>query len=179
MRAVWAAAAPSGIDASRPWLCYAGLSSVIVSHKYAAKTCYTGGSGHAAKASMYWFRAHLRLGSGLALVALVVQIAVSLVHAHFGGFTQPPDKPEITIQAGETATALPSTPAPDRKSNGLADPYCPVCALIHLAGTGLPSAPPALALPGLAVRITLEPRVEFALAASPHRLFQARAPPHA
>jgi hypothetical protein len=38
---------------------------------------------------MYWFRAKVRLGAGLALVALAIQIALSLVHAHFGVPTQP------------------------------------------------------------------------------------------
>jgi hypothetical protein len=41
----------------------------------------------------------------------------------------------------------------------------------------LPSAHPALELPSLAGRINLEPGREFALAASPHRFFRARAPP--
>jgi hypothetical protein len=126
---------------------------------------------------MYWFRANLRLGSGLALVALAAQITLSLVHAHFGGFTQFLDTPEMAARSGQPAAALPNTPAPDRRSNGAADNYCPVCALIHLVGIWLPSAPPPLHLPGFTSRISLESGSEFALAALPQRFFQARAPP--
>jgi hypothetical protein len=126
---------------------------------------------------MFWFRANFRLGSGLALVALAVQITLSLVHAHFGGFAQSLDTPQIAAQTGQPPTALPDRPAPDRRSNGAAGSYCPLCALIHLAGMWLPSVRPAPGLPGFAGRINLEPGREFALAASPHRLFRARAPP--
>jgi hypothetical protein len=125
---------------------------------------------------MSWFRANLRAGLVVALVALVVQIALSLVHAHFGRFARSQDTPQIALQTGQPSAALPSTPAPDRKSNGALDNYCPLCALIHLAGMSLPSAPPALELPRFAGRPNLEPRREFALAASPHRSFGARAP---
>ena len=126
---------------------------------------------------MYWFRANLRLGAGLALVALAFQIALSLVHAHFGTSIQPFGRPALAAQTGQPPTALPNAPAPNPKSNGAADSYCPACALLHLAGISLPSAPPALEPPTFAGRISLEPGIEFGLAASPHRLFRARAPP--
>ena len=123
---------------------------------------------------MYWFRAKVRLGAGLALVALAIQIALSLVHAHFGVPTQPLGRLSLAAQAGQAPAALPNAPAPDDRA---ADNYCPACALLHGAGMWLPSAPPALEPPGFAGRINLEPGIEFGLAASPHRFFRARAPP--
>ena len=57
--------------------------------------CYPAGigvkavEGLATNASMHWFRTNVRFGAGLALVALAIQIALSLVHAHFGVPTQP------------------------------------------------------------------------------------------
>ena len=131
---------------------------------------------------MYWFRTNVRFGAGLALVALAIQIALSLVHAHFGVPTQPLGRLALAAQAGQAPAALPNAPAPDPKSpdprsNGAADSYCPACALLDLAGMWLPSAPPALEPRRFADRISLEPGIEFGLAASPHRLFRARAPP--
>jgi hypothetical protein len=125
---------------------------------------------------MYWFRTNVRFGAGLALVALAIQIALSLVHAHFGVPTQPLGRLAL---AGQAPAALPSADpkSPDPKSNGAADSYCPACALLHLAGMWLPPAPPALEPPRFAGRISLEPAIEFGLAASPDRFFRARAPP--
>ena len=138
--------------------------------------------GLATNASMYWFRTNVRFGAGLALVALAIQIALSLVHAHFGVPAQPLGRLALAVQAGQAPAALPNAPAPDPKSpdpkpNGAADSYCPACALLHLAGMWLPSAPPTLEPPRFAGRISLEPGIEFGLAASPYRFFRARAPP--
>jgi hypothetical protein len=41
----------------------------------------------------------------------------------------------------------------------------------------LPAHAPALELPGFAQQINFDRLIEFALAASPHQFFQARAPP--
>jgi hypothetical protein len=132
----------------------------------------------AAKPTMHWFRSNLRLGSGLALVALVIQVALSLVHAHFGGVAQRPDAPrQVALQTDPAPAALPRTPVPDGRSNGLGDNYCPLCALMHLAGTWLPAAPPALELPAFAVRTRLVSGVQFPPAPPQQRFFQARAPP--
>ena len=57
---------------------------------------------------MYWFRSNLRLGSGLALVALAVQITLSLVHAHFGGVGKTLAGPIVAVQLD----GAPSQPAP-------------------------------------------------------------------
>ena len=126
---------------------------------------------------MHWFRTNVRLGAGLALVALAIQIALSLVHAHFGVPTQPLARLALAAQAGQAPTASPNAPAPDPRSNGAADTYCPACALLHLAAMWLPPAPPALEPRRFAGRISLEPGIEFGLAASPYRYFRARAPP--
>jgi hypothetical protein len=145
--------------------------------------CYPAGigvkaaEGLATNASMHWFRTNVRFGAGLALVALAIQIALSLVHAHLGVPTQPLGRLALVAQTGHAPPALPGAPAPDPRPNGAADSYCPACALLHLAGMWLPPAPPALEPRRFADRISLEPGIEFGLAASPHRFFRARAPP--
>src|SRR5436305_3639986 len=127
--------------------------------------CYPAGIGVkaverlATNASMYWFRTNERFGTGLALVALAIQIVLSLVHAHFGVPTQPLGRLALSAQTGQAPPALPNAPAPDPRSNGAADNYCPRCALLQLAGMWLPSAPPALEPPGFAGRISLEPGI--------------------
>jgi hypothetical protein len=126
---------------------------------------------------MYWFRKNLRLSSCLAFAALAIQITASLLHAHFSGLTQFPDKREIVAQNGQPPAALPNTPAPDRRSNGAADSYCPLCALIQAAGMWLPPTAPALELPGFIGPIGLKRPAQFRLAASTRRFFRARAPP--
>lgn len=119
----------------------------------------------------------MRLGSSLAFAALALQIAMSLLHGHFGGVIQTPGAREIVAQNGLPSAALLNTPGPDRRSNGSADSYCPLCALIQAAGMWLPSAPPALELPGFMASIGLEPPAQFPLAGSARRFFRARAPP--
>src|SRR5439155_22439062 len=96
---------------------------------------------------MVWVRSHLPLGSRLALLALGIQLALSVVHAHFavaGGL--------IAAAATVAEEGAASAAAADRsdssgKSNQPSDVFCPVCALIQLAAITLPSAPPALELP--------------------------------
>jgi hypothetical protein len=74
---------------------------------------------------------------------------------------------------------LPDAPAvpASHKPAGLADDFCLICSAMQLAYTmaTLPSVP----LPAAVSQILLDPRGDFAIAASPHRPFRARAPPYA
>src|SRR5262245_31415967 len=124
---------------------------------------------------MGWFRSHSRLGSYLALLALAFQLAVSFGHVHL----------DRIAPAAAGATALAGAPPPSGEVKAprptgredFADDFCPICALIHLAGTLVPTDPPSLPLSSILGSLRLEALVEFDWTAAQGALFQARAPP--
>ena len=126
---------------------------------------------------MRWFRSNIRFGSRLALLALTIQIVLSFGHVHFDGLTPASAKAMPLAIVDASPAAVLSTSSPNHKSNGSVDFDCPICVLIQMASTSAPSAPPVLPLPAFFSLFRLEVSVEMALAASPHFLFQARAPP--
>jgi len=78
---------------------------------------------------MGWFRSNRRIGSGLALVALVIHFVLSFGHLHVATFEN------VTAAAlvySEPAASVPDAPANPSSHPGLADP-CAICANIHLA----------------------------------------------
>src|SRR6478736_9918827 len=89
---------------------------------------------------MYRVRAHLKLGSYIALLALAFQLVISFGHVHLHG---------IGAQASTAIEATDSTaPAPaDHDGSDGADHYCAICALIHLVGAVALADPPAIPLP--------------------------------
>jgi hypothetical protein len=120
---------------------------------------------------MLWFRAHMKLGSRLALFALAIQLVLTFGHVH-------------GISAGAAESALSAhahhaqnTAGPGNGSNGSSDYDCPICALIQLASTSTVSAPPALPLPATFIVLRLQPPEQLEWAASPYVPFQARGPP--
>ena len=124
---------------------------------------------------MRWFRANLRFGSRLALLALAIQILLSFSHIDLcalgGGAAQ---------AAAVAADAVPSGPgksAPIDKSDRSAN--CPICALIQLAATATPAAPPALPLVVPPSQIRPHAGDQLLLAAPAQFPFRARAPPAA
>src|SRR4051812_49382462 len=97
---------------------------------------------------MRCFRANRRFGSWCALVALMIQLALSFGHLHrdliafsFGSATH------LAGWAGEAPAALPDDPASPSRPGVPAFDYCAVCAVINLAGASMPAASPALPLP--------------------------------
>lgn len=122
--------------------------------------------------TMGWFRSRSKWGSCLALLALALQLALSFGHVHVGLVSKHSSASIVAIStdAHKPAGRQPHLPA-------AADHNCPVCALIHLAGTLLPSAPPALALPAISGRLPHEIVAQFDLSATPSAHFQARGPP--
>jgi hypothetical protein len=127
---------------------------------------------------MRWFRSRKRAGSYLALFALAFQLAVSFGHVHLERIAPP------SVGASALAHAQPPGDGLNAPSNptgreGLADDHCPICTLIHLAGTLVPAEMPSLPLPTVVGRLRLELAAEFDLTASHAALFRARAPPTA
>jgi hypothetical protein len=124
---------------------------------------------------MRWFRSNIRLASRLALFALAVQI--SLCFSHIDVCDLGLASAKAASLAGGSDAAAPGKRAPIPKSDRSADGGCPICALIQLAASSAPGAAPALPLPAMLGQFRLDAADHLALAASPHSLFQARAPP--
>ena len=124
--------------------------------------------------AMGWFRSRSRLGSYLALFAVAFQLAVSFAHVHLDHV-----RPAAASAFAEAAASTKQVDAPTAPADheSLADDCCPICALIHLAGTIAPAETPPLPLPGMFFRLRHETAVAFDLTAQPRVLFQARAPP--
>jgi hypothetical protein len=118
---------------------------------------------------MGWFRSRSRWASCLALFALAFQLVVSFGHVHLDRSAPVAGGASIVAKA----TLDPTTqPAP-----AVADDHCPICALIHLAGSLVPAAAPALPRPAALARLLLQPAIEFELANLHHSPLGARAPP--
>jgi hypothetical protein len=127
---------------------------------------------------MRWFRSNIRVGSRLALMALVVQFVLSFSHVHLSELAFGAANAAATMTAGGAGAATPDKAgAPTQKSDGPSDPGCAICGLIQLAATSTPSAAPALLAPTRLGEDRLEAGEDFALAASPPIRFRARAPP--
>jgi hypothetical protein len=114
------------------------------------------------------FRSRSRWGSYLALFALAFQLVVSFGHVHLDGGA--PGRASIVAKAMVDPAG--------KQAPAVADDHCPICALVHLAGTLTPSEAPTL--PQLAVfgRLRLQAAIEFDFAAALHHSpLGARAPP--
>src|SRR5262245_60803614 len=80
---------------------------------------------------MGWFRSKRRIGSGLALLALVIHFALSFGHVHVATF----ENATAAASSEPAGTAnVPDTPVNPSTHPGLADP-CAICANIHLAAS--------------------------------------------
>jgi hypothetical protein len=125
---------------------------------------------------MRWFRSRKRAGSYLALFALAFQLAVSFGHVHLERIAPPSVGASAPAHAQPSAADLNAPSNPTGREH-LADDRCPICTLIHLAGTLVPAETPPLPLPTVVGRLRLEVAAEFDLTASHAALFRARAPP--
>jgi hypothetical protein len=122
--------------------------------------------------AMGWFRSRSRLGGYLALFALAFQLAVSFAHVHLE-HASPIAAGARAPLAGEEASA----PSSRSDHEDLADDLCPICTLIHLAGTIMPAETPPLPLPQVFGSLRLKAAVAIDVTASHRVVFQARAPP--
>jgi hypothetical protein len=119
---------------------------------------------------MRWFRTRLRLGSCLALFALAFQLVVSFGHIHLDALANY-SSPVVAATAG-------TAPAGDNPSDR-ADHCCPICTVIHFAGTLVLSQPPSVPLPIAFAQSPPDATVKFGFSTAPPAFFPARAPPSA
>ena len=134
---------------------------------------------------MNWFRKHLKLGSRLALMALVLQFALSFGHYHaFAGKAAPatgtsPTKlaPASTRPPQDTATETSRKQQPSNDDRDHPAAACAICAVISLAGGALFAAPPVLLLPQPVDLLYLATDAKFVHLNSVRLAFQSRAPP--
>jgi hypothetical protein len=126
---------------------------------------------------MGWLRVHLQKISCVALIALALQMALSFTHIHVSGFVTS-NKATVTAAKTISPSGLPDAPAKPSKPHpvGLAD-FCALCAVSHLAGAALPVASPVLPLLLTSGPAWVKLGNYFALTATTHASFQARAPP--
>jgi hypothetical protein len=122
---------------------------------------------------MKWFRSNIRTGARLALLALLVQFALSF--GHFHGIA--PRAASATQSALPADHAAKPQPTPVKHDSDQSTDVCAICAVMAMASTVLFSAPPILLLPD-AVRILHRiTDAEFAHLKSAGTAFQPRAPP--
>lgn len=128
---------------------------------------------------MRWFRSNIRTGVASALFALAVQFAVTFSHVDLDGLIWPPIRHGHSQAASgpdQFAASL-QKPGDTRRSQGVPDTDCPICALIQLASISPPSVAPPLPVPVTLDGAKLELRAELRSAAAPSFAFQARGPP--
>jgi Protein of unknown function (DUF2946) len=116
-------------------------------------------------------RAHQTSGAWLALLALLVQIAVSFGHVHGD------DLVPVLAERGTGASPLTSAPRNDPGSPATDHDFCAICACIALAGSLVPPQPPAIVVAIVLQRIVLAERALLLVSTDQPRHFQARAPP--
>lgn len=121
---------------------------------------------------MRWLRTRRSFGSGLALFALALQLALSFGHVHLdkmaAGF--------VTATAAD-AKAPASQPSPSQHPTGDAHDYCAICATIHLASSSFLAHAPQLPVPFVSQTIEHFNYVAFVFVAPQRTAFQSRAPP--
>jgi hypothetical protein len=118
---------------------------------------------------MRWFRANVRVGAWCALVAMALQLVLTFghVHASVGSAASP----RLTAQGPAAPTDGPRIPL-----KPLID-HCATCAVIHMAGTGVPPAAVSLPLPHPVTAASLSFSVTSEPASSKPLRVRARGPP--
>ena len=122
---------------------------------------------------MKWFRSNIRTGARLALLALLVQFALSFGHIH--GFAPPAASATQSVLPADHAAQPQSAPG-KHDSDRTAD-ICAICAVMAMASTVLFSSPPILLLPDAVAILQGITDAEFAHLKSAGTAFQPRAPP--
>jgi hypothetical protein len=114
--------------------------------------------------------ARRRLSAWPALVALAIQLAASFGHMHREDFVH--GRPGLTIVTQGAGAGAPIDGDDDHLT-------CDICATVHLAGTLLLPAPPAIALPADITIGRLTAGEQAATLRIPAPPFHARGPPTA
>ena len=120
---------------------------------------------------MQLLRAHQTSGARLALLALLVQIAVSFGHVHGD------DLVPVLSERGTGAPPLSSVPRNNPGSPATDHDFCAICACIALAGSLVLPQPPGIVVAIVLQRIVLAERALLLVSTDQSRHFQARAPP--
>ncbi|WP_315785663.1 MULTISPECIES: DUF2946 family protein [unclassified Bradyrhizobium] len=122
---------------------------------------------------MSWFRANIKDGSRLALLALVLQFALAFGHVHWLS-AQAIDGGRITTAQAHTGSA-PASQDPDQQpADG-----CAICAVIAMAQSILLSPAPSLPPPHAVAFRPTAPVVASLSRVAITTAFQPRAPPSA
>ena len=122
---------------------------------------------------MYWFRQHIRHGSWLALIALVINLTLAFGHVHaFGGKAAERSSVLIAAMAGADGGQNRHHP-----SDSHPDYLCPICMATAVMGNGLAPTLPALQVEFAEARID-QPIDHFRFLPRPPRAaFESRGPP--
>jgi hypothetical protein len=116
---------------------------------------------------MKWFRSNIRQGAYLALLALVVQFALSFGHFH-----------GVVAQAAPALqSASQQLPASGHDSDQHQGDACAICAVLALANTAFLATPPALPLPQVVKPEWLATNIVVIHLTPARGAFQSRAPP--
>ena len=124
---------------------------------------------------MKWFRANIRQGSKLALLALALQFLLSF--GHFHGVARAATSSQSDLAMSAQAVHLRQQPVSDHDSDRQANDACAICAVIGMASTVLFATPPLLRLPESVEFLYGTTNVRFAHPNSVRVAFQPRAPP--
>ena len=124
---------------------------------------------------MRGFRSIRRFGAGLGLFALLLQLALSFAHIHPDDLFPQGSGAAVQVAGGSQAAGG----DPDRHAPGAPHDDCPICAVMHLAGTILLPAPPALAVPTQFTLAVFSTDDLVAVVVPRRPPFQTRAPPTA
>lgn len=142
---------------------------------------------------MKWFRANIRLGSRLALLALAIQFVLSFGHFHVSIAQASTDARPSSLHAARFApshldsfgrhsdanavNAARSNTSSDRGPAGQPADDCAMCAVMALANAAVVATPPDLLAPQAAAFLHLVTDVAVVDPNSALAAFQPRAPP--
>jgi len=124
---------------------------------------------------MKWFRSKIRSGAKLALLALLLQFALSFGHVH--GFAAPAAAQSALTADHTTDSKATRQQAPGKQDSDQTADICAICAVMAMASTVLFSTPPILLLPDAVQIVQRITDAEFAHLKSAGTAFQPRAPP--
>jgi hypothetical protein len=153
----------------------AALALSIDAHRRCNTVCRCGSCLTVTVSEMHWFRSIRRFGAGLGLFALLLQLALSFHHLH-------PEKllPRSFASLADQVAAKANLPvaSQDRRTPG-SPQDCPICSVMHLAGTIVVPSPPLLLLPTQFTTASFTIRNLSYIPLTRRLAFQTRAPPTA
>jgi hypothetical protein len=128
---------------------------------------------------MQWWRFRRGLGTGLALFALCLQLAVSFAHVHPEDFSARSLGSVLLLDSQAIHADVDHSHSRSSRDHGNSPTHddCPVCASIYLAATALPAQPPLLSIPTAYNIVSLGFATDRDFSIARYLPFQSRAPP--